>query len=120
MHACKGFTTIIDKKKTTPPSPTSTTEPFAIGPKSPLTPQDPENNYSEVVSMTTLGEGYGNYDQIPATKHAQLKTDVIYDVVANYCPEESSPTTQMEEANKDISLLGEASSGGSKTSDKLA
>ncbi len=117
MCACKEFVTIIDKKKATLPSPSST-KPFAIGPKSPLISQGSEDDYSEIISMTTLGEGYGNYDQIPATEHAQLKTEVIYDVVANYCPEESSPATQTEETNKDP--LGEASSGGSKTGDKLA
>ncbi len=115
MYVCsKEFVTITDKKKATLPS-HSSTKPFAIGPKSPLISQGSEDDYSEIISMTTLGEGYGNYDQIPATEHAQLKTEVIYDVVANYCPEESSPATH---TNKDP--LGEASSGGSKTGDKLA
>lgn len=57
--------------------------------------QGSDHDYNEIVSMATMGNGYGNYDELPGRK--QPVNSVIYDEVANCLDPEDPVSKQTKE-----------------------
>ena len=53
-----------------------------------------DHDYSEIMSMATMGEGYGNYDKVPGRTQPVVENSVIYDEVADYLIEGSPKQTK--------------------------
>ncbi len=81
--------------------------------------QDSGHDYSEIVSMETMGEGYGNYDEVPGRKHPVVENSVIYDEVASFQEEGPSKKTEDESTNDYIFMTQpQTTSGSSKPPSK--